>query len=173
MCTRYYIEPLSALEQVSHQRLLHPTIIQNLSTRKMVSQAIQMIYLAIQEVFCQELKVSPIASSMVCPSIEPPCVILMICCSTIQMHQGAMYLGVDAWQAPNGFDVIGAESAEFAKNILSRIIPDAIVLDRMMSNQDGLSFLKEIRKHGNNTPVIMLTAMSGPENTIDGFLMLI
>ena len=68
----------------------------------------------------------------------------------------------------SGFDVIGAESAEFAKNILSRIIPDAIVLDRMMSNQDGLSFLKEIRKQGNNTPVIMLTAMSGPENTIDG-----
>ena len=24
------------------------------------------------------------------------------------MHNGAMYLGVDAWQAPNGFDIIGA-----------------------------------------------------------------
>ncbi|KNF00872.1 hypothetical protein PSTG_06008 [Puccinia striiformis f. sp. tritici PST-78] len=24
------------------------------------------------------------------------------------MHQGAMYLGVDAWQAPNGFNIIGA-----------------------------------------------------------------
>ena len=26
----------------------------------------------------------------------------------IQMHNGAMYLGVDAWQVPNGFDIIGA-----------------------------------------------------------------
>ena len=67
-----------------------------------------------------------------------------------------------------GFEVVGAESAEFAKKILSRIYVDAIVLDRMMPGTDGLSFLKELRKNGNNTPTIMLTAMSGSENTIDG-----
>ncbi|POW20775.1 hypothetical protein PSHT_03225 [Puccinia striiformis] len=38
------------------------------------------MYISIQEAFCQEL----------------------------EMHQGAMYLGVDAWQAPNGFNIIGA-----------------------------------------------------------------
>lgn len=81
-----------------------------------------------------------------------------------KMLRDALVMGL----RKSGFDVISAESAEFAHNILSRIIPDAIVLDRMMPNQDGLSFLKEIRKKGNNTPVIMLTAMSGPENTIDG-----
>lgn len=68
----------------------------------------------------------------------------------------------------SGFDVITAESAEFANEILSRVIVDAIVLDRMMAGLDGLSFLKNIRNHGNNTPVIMLTAMSGAENVIDG-----
>ena len=67
-----------------------------------------------------------------------------------------------------GFDVVTAESAEFADNILSKITVDAIVLDRMMDGIDGLSFLKHIRAHGNNTPVIMLTAMSGAENAIDG-----
>ncbi|MBR3510817.1 MAG: response regulator transcription factor [Alphaproteobacteria bacterium] len=66
------------------------------------------------------------------------------------------------------FDTITAESAEFAKNILSRISVDAIVLDRMMPNQDGFSFLKELRNNGNETPVIMLTALSGTDNTIDG-----
>ncbi|KAH9460284.1 hypothetical protein Pst134EB_008464 [Puccinia striiformis f. sp. tritici] len=72
--------PFTALEQVSHQKLLHPTIIKNLPTQKMVLRAIQMMYISIQEAFCQEL----------------------------EMHQGAMYLGVDAWQAPNGFNIIGA-----------------------------------------------------------------
>ena len=66
------------------------------------------------------------------------------------------------------FNVITAESAEYAKEILNRIFVDAIVLDRMMDNTDGLTFLKNIRSCGNNTPVIMLTAMSGAENAIDG-----
>ena len=66
------------------------------------------------------------------------------------------------------FDVIIAESAKDAGNILERISVNAIVLDRMMNGTDGLSFLKNIRAQGNNTPVIMLTAMSGPENAIDG-----
>ena len=67
-----------------------------------------------------------------------------------------------------GFDVITAQSAEYATDILARIYVDAIVLDRMMEGLDGLSFLKELRSKGNNTPVIMLTALSGTENVIDG-----
>jgi len=66
------------------------------------------------------------------------------------------------------FDVITAPSAEYAEEILKRISVEAIVLDRMMSGQDGLSFLKKLRNNNNNTPVIMLTALSGSENAIDG-----
>ena len=66
------------------------------------------------------------------------------------------------------FEVIAAQSAEIAEQILERVEVDAIVLDRMMEGMDGLSFLKKLRKSGNATPVIMLTAMSGPENAIDG-----
>lgn len=66
------------------------------------------------------------------------------------------------------FCVITAESAEQADKILERISINAIVLDRMMAGTDGLTFLKNIRNRGNNTPVIMLTAMSGAENAIDG-----
>lgn len=66
------------------------------------------------------------------------------------------------------FNVVSVESAESGLEILSKISVDAIILDRMMTGMDGLSFLKQIRKNGNKTPVIMLTAMSGPENTIDG-----
>lgn len=66
------------------------------------------------------------------------------------------------------FDVITAQSAEYADNILTKVSVDAIVLDRMMNGMDGLSFLKQLRSNNNNTPVIMLTALSGAENTIDG-----
>lgn len=66
------------------------------------------------------------------------------------------------------FDVVRAESAEQALEILNRINVDAVVLDRMMAGMDGLTFLKQIRKNGNNTPVIMLTALSGADNAIDG-----
>ncbi len=66
------------------------------------------------------------------------------------------------------FNVLTADSAESGAEILSRIRVDAIVLDRMMTGRDGLTFLQDLRAHGNDTPVIMLTAMAGPENTIDG-----
>lgn len=68
----------------------------------------------------------------------------------------------------DGYNILTAQSAETATQIISRIAVDAIILDRMMTGQDGLSFLKEIRNNGDTTPVLMLTAMTGPENTIDG-----
>ena len=68
----------------------------------------------------------------------------------------------------DGFNVLTAQSAEDGNEILSRISVDAIVLDRMMTGMDGLRFLQKLRAQGNKTPVIMLTAMTGPENTIDG-----
>jgi two-component system OmpR family response regulator len=69
-----------------------------------------------------------------------------------------------------GFDAVKSESAEDGLEFLSRMKFDAIILDRMMTGMDGLSFLKKIRSENNKTPVIMLTALSGPENTIDGLL---
>ncbi len=66
------------------------------------------------------------------------------------------------------FNVLTAESAESGGEILDRVSVDAIVLDRMMKGADGLTFLHKLRASGNQTPVIMLTALSGPENAIDG-----
>lgn len=66
------------------------------------------------------------------------------------------------------FSVITADSAEMAKEILSRISVDIIILDRMMQGMDGLTFLEQYRKNNQLTPVIMLTALSGADNTIDG-----
>lgn len=68
----------------------------------------------------------------------------------------------------NGFNVITCFSGEEGEKFLHRIQVDAIVLDRMMTGIDGLTFLKNIRKNNILTPVIMLTAMSGSENVIAG-----
>ena len=45
---------------------------------------------------------------------------------------------------------------------------DVIILDRMIPELDGLSVLKKIRTAGVLTPVIMVTAMSGVDDRIDG-----
>ena len=66
------------------------------------------------------------------------------------------------------YNIITAQSAESGTEILSRISVDAIILDRMMTGQDGLFFLKQLRLSGDTTPILMLTAMTGAENTIDG-----
>lgn len=45
---------------------------------------------------------------------------------------------------------------------------DILVLDRMLPDLDGLSLIKTLRGAGNRTPAIMLTALSGVEDRIDG-----
>ena len=67
-----------------------------------------------------------------------------------------------------GFNVISALNAEDASETLARIRVDGIILDRMMTGMDGLAFLRNLRGGGDTTPVLMLTAMTGPENSIDG-----
>ena len=54
-----------------------------------------------------------------------------------------------------------------AKEILSYIIFDIIILDRMMPNGDGINLI-EFVKNISNTPVMMLTAMGEDRNKIDG-----
>ena len=45
---------------------------------------------------------------------------------------------------------------------------DAIVLDIMLPGRDGLSILKQFRKKGHTTPVILLTARSELDERIEG-----
>ena len=67
----------------------------------------------------------------------------------------------------NGFRVSDAENTLQAKKIMETLIFDLLVVDIMMPGQNGLDFLKEIRKT-NLIPTLMLTAMSNPEDRLDG-----
>lgn len=62
-----------------------------------------------------------------------------------------------------GFDVVlaynGVEGLQKAKTKK----PDLILLDIIMPVMDGLTMLNELRQSGNDTPVIVLTNLSGDD----------
>ena len=57
-----------------------------------------------------------------------------------------------------------ATSGRAALEYLRRLVPQAVVLDFMMPDMDGLTVLREIRKRRESTdlPVILYTAVSDP-----------
>ncbi|OAV95416.1 hypothetical protein PTTG_26669 [Puccinia triticina 1-1 BBBD Race 1] len=64
---------------LSLKSILHPTVLKNLPHQHLISKAIHQLYTAVQENVKSDLK----------------------------SHTGALYLGVDAWQSPNRFDILG------------------------------------------------------------------
>ena len=64
-------------------------------------------------------------------------------------------------------EVFLCEDFNEAKNVLSFVLFDLIILDRMMPTGDGIDLISSIKKYS-NTPVIMLTAMGEDVNKIDG-----
>ena len=67
----------------------------------------------------------------------------------------------------NNYIVSTAENAEQAKNKLTYLKFDTIILDVMMPGQNGYDLTKEIKKQI-KTPVILLTAKGEVENRIKG-----
>jgi two-component system OmpR family response regulator len=45
---------------------------------------------------------------------------------------------------------------------------DAIILDRMLPELDGLTLLRTLRSAGNNTPVLLLSALGEVDDRVDG-----
>ncbi|MCD6115003.1 response regulator [bacterium] len=65
-----------------------------------------------------------------------------------------------------GFDVTCVFDAEEAKKILRKRSFHLIILDIILPKEDGLSFLKKLRKEKNNIPVIIFSNLEG-ENYFD------
>ncbi|KNF05324.1 hypothetical protein PSTG_01538 [Puccinia striiformis f. sp. tritici PST-78] len=99
--------PFSALVDPSHKALLHPTIAKHLPTRKAVSKDIHRLYSAIQENYRLVLK----------------------------EHKGALYLGVNGWQSPNGFDILGVVIYQLTKDESGRTVYEAMHLDFLRLTQ--------------------------------------
>lgn len=67
----------------------------------------------------------------------------------------------------NGFWVTQAGDAAEARARLQSLRFDAIVLDLMMPGESGLSFAEDFKSR-DDTPILILTAMSEPEDRIGG-----
>ena len=63
-------------------------------------------------------------------------------------------------------DVVG--DGESALHFATELRFDALVLDRMMPKLDGLGVLRELRRKGVKTPVLLLTALGEVQDRVDG-----
>lgn len=68
-----------------------------------------------------------------------------------------------------GLTLDHAENGELGLKLAYTTYFDAIIVDLMLPRIDGLTICKTLRKRGNNTPVLMLTALDSKEDTLKGF----
>jgi CheY-like chemotaxis protein len=78
--------------------------------------------------------------------------ILVIDDSAFQRRTLRKILNVD------GHDIQEAANGREGLDVFAQFDPDCIVLDILMPDLNGLSFLRKLREQGANTPVIVLTA---------------
>lgn len=68
----------------------------------------------------------------------------------------------------HGFETRAVDGGAALYRELSRNPADAIVLDLMMSGEDGLTICRRLRASGDMTPIVMLTARGDPIDRIVG-----
>ena len=73
---------------------------------------------------------------------------------------------VSALLETNGYQVISAKTCASAKALYASYIPDIIILDLGLPDDDGMNLLKDIRQNS-LTPVIVLSARSSEKDKVD------
>ncbi len=66
-----------------------------------------------------------------------------------------------------GYAIETANDGREALRKVESTRPDLMILDYMMPDQSGLDVLKELRKRGNDTPVVMITAYGTVERAVE------
>lgn len=66
------------------------------------------------------------------------------------------------------FEVVVANTGEEGFFLVNEQVFDLIVLDRMLPGRDGLDVLRNIRKRGLQTPVLVLTARDAIDDRVQG-----
>ena len=68
-----------------------------------------------------------------------------------------------------GYEVDAAKSLAQAREYFEKECPDAVILDIMLPDGNGLSYMKELRKSRNGgVPILLLTGLTGQEDIIRG-----
>jgi len=112
-------------------------------------------------------KVEP-ASASASPSNDARAASLAGRCILIAEDDTAMREGLLEMLTVLGGEVLAAESACQAFNLFEQRVPDLMVLDLAMPDEDGYSLIRRIRARGpslgGNVPAIALTALVGDEH---------
>ena len=66
-----------------------------------------------------------------------------------------------------GYDVMTAMTLFEAKKRMNEAMPDAVVLDIMMPDGNGLDFMRELREES-NIPILLLTGLTETEDIVRG-----
>ena len=67
-----------------------------------------------------------------------------------------------------GYDVALATDGDDALSSIAERTPDAVVLDVMMPGYDGLDVTRRLRREGNRTPILLLTARDAVGDRVEG-----
>ena len=68
----------------------------------------------------------------------------------------------------NGYDIAIAEDGEQALDVIQKEQPDLVILDVMMPKMDGLEVCRHLRSHGDDRPILVLTARDGVSDRVAG-----
>lgn len=85
----------------------------------------------------------------------------------VEDEQGLRMTLEDAFRS-EGYEVETAENGEQALELTSRRSFQVIVLDVMLPGQDGFGVCRELRRRGDSTPILMLTARGQLMDKVQG-----
>jgi len=68
----------------------------------------------------------------------------------------------------HGFSVTLCDGGKSLRSAIESGMPDLVVLDLNMPEEDGLSIIRDLKTRTNNVPVIMLTATASPIDRVVG-----
>lgn len=68
----------------------------------------------------------------------------------------------------HGHVAVSAANAGEARALLGQLVFDLLVVDIMMPGENGVDFTTDLRESGDDTPVLMLTALGDTDNRISG-----
>ena len=76
--------------------------------------------------------------------------------------------GLERGLQGQGYEVAGAATGEAGYELAAGQLFDCLVLDLMLPGRDGLEVLADLRRAGNRTPVLVLTARDAVEDRVAG-----
>ena len=80
----------------------------------------------------------------------------------------ALCAAVDIHLRQQGYTVDYAHTGEDGLHFALQNAYDLILMDRMLPELDGLEAVRTLRSRGFSTPVLMLTALDGVPDRVDG-----